>query len=262
MDAEIGVIGGSGLYSLLDSKEEVNPETKYGKPSSTITMGKIGGKKVAFLARHGPKHSIPPHLVPYRANIEALAQLGVKKIIVSSACGSLKAEYAPGDLVFFDQYVNMTNGRKDTFFEGPEVIHLSASEPYCRSLRKNFTEQAVALKYKHHANGTVVVVNGPRFSTRAESRFFSNQGFDAINMTQYPEATLAREKGICYLGIGIITDYDSGLEGRADIKPVTHAEVLKVFDQNVQKAKDLLNTAIPKLENTQKDCDCWRNKNE
>jgi len=262
MEAEIGIIGGSGLYSLLEKGEEINKKTKYGKTSGPITLGKIGNRRVAFLTRHGVKHTIPPHLVPYRANIEALASFGVKKIIASSACGSLKLEYKPGDIVFFDQYVNMTNGRKDTFFEGPEVIHLSAAEPYCRSLRKTFVDQADNLGLRYHASGTVVVVNGPRFSTKAESKFFKNQGFDAVNMTQYPEVTLAREKGICYTGIGIITDYDSGIEGMEDIKPVHHAEMLKVFNNNVQKVKELLNITIPKIEKGQKNCECWRNKNE
>ncbi len=171
MEAEIGIIGGTGLYSLLEKSEEMEQKTKYGKPSSPITIGRIKNRKVAFISRHGKQHTIPPHLVPYRANIEALSKLGVKKIIGTNACGSLKPEYTPGDIVFFDQYVNMTHGRPDTFFEGPKVVHLSAPEPYCRSLRKSFVGKATDFALRYHVNGTVVVINGPRFSTRAESRF-------------------------------------------------------------------------------------------
>ncbi len=258
MEAEIGIIGGTGLYSLLEKSEEVEVKTKYGKPSSTITIGKIGTRKVAFIARHGNKHSIPPHLVPYRANIEAFSSLGVKRVIGTNACGSLKLDYKPGDIVFFDQYFNSTNGREDTFVEGPEVTHLSASEPYCKSLRKSFVDQATNLGLQYHVTGTVVVINGPRFSTRAESRFFANQGFDTINMTQYPEVSLAREKGMCYQGIGIVTDYDSGIEGREDIKPVTHAEVLKVFEKNIGVVKNLIHTTVPELEKGQKSCGCGK----
>jgi len=258
METEIGIIGGTGLYSLLGRAEEIEQETKYGAPSSPVTIGKINDRKVAFIARHGKSHSIPPHLVPYRANIEALSSLGVKKVIGTNACGSLKLDYKPGDIVFFDQYVNLTHGRPDTFFEGPEVVHLSASEPYCPSLRKSFADRATDLNLQYHINGTVVVINGPRFSTKAESRFFANQGFDAINMTQYPEVTLAREKGMCYLGVGMITDYDSGLEGREDIKPVTNAEVLRVFEKNVSAVKNLIHAAVPELENGQKTCGCGK----
>jgi len=258
MEAEIGVIGGSGLYSLLEKAEEIEVKTKYGKPSSPITTGKIGNRRIAFLARHGLKHTIPPHLVPYRANIEAFSSIGVKKIIASGAMGSLKVDYKPGDIVFLDQYVNMTHGRQDTFFDGPNVIHLSASEPYCKSLRKSFVDKAVDLGLRYHVSGTVVVINGPRFSTKAESRFFASQGFDVINMTQYPEVSLAREKGMCYIGIGIVTDYDSGLEGREDIKPVTNAEVLRVFEKNVKLIRNLINTTVPELEKGQKSCGCGK----
>jgi 5'-methylthioadenosine phosphorylase len=258
MEAEIGIIGGTGLYSLLDKAEEVEVKTKYGKTSSPIMLGKIKNRKVAFISRHGNEHTIPPHKVPYIANIDALASLGVKKVIGTAASGSLTLEYKPGDIVFFDQYMNMTHGRRDTFFEGPEVVHLSAPEPYCKSLRKTFVDQADNLNIRYHVNSTVVVVNGPRFSTKAESRFFASQGFDTINMTQYPEVTLARERGMCYLGIGMITDYDNGLEGREDIKPVTFAELQRVFKKNDQIVKDLINTSIPEVGKGQKACGCGK----
>lgn len=255
MDAEIGIIGGSGFYSLLSDAEKKAIDTKYGKPSSEISIGKIGNKKVAFIARHGEKHTIPPHKVPYRANIEALSSLGVKRIIASSAVGSLKKEYAPGDFVFFDQYVNWTHGRADTFYDENVVAHVSNAYPYCGELRKQAEAAAKEAKIKYHNKGTIVIINGPRFSSRAESQFFSAQGFHAIGMTQYPEVALAREKAICYLGIGIVTDYDSGLEGRDDIKPVEFSEILSTFAKNVDKAKELVTRMVPSV-SSERRCDC------
>ncbi|MDE1855966.1 MAG: S-methyl-5'-thioadenosine phosphorylase [Candidatus Micrarchaeota archaeon] len=255
MEAEIGIIGGTGFYSLLENATEINVDTKYGKPSSKVSIGKIGGRSVAFIARHGTNHSIPPHKVPYRANIEAFANLGVKRIITSNAAGSLKKEYKPGDLVFTDQFVNMTHGRDDTFFDGGEVIHAAMADPYCSELRSLGISEAKNANLNFQERGTVVVVNGPRFSTRSESRFFAQQGFDIINMTQYPEVALAREKKICYMGIGIVTDYDVGLEGNEETKPVTFDEVQKVFSHNVEKIKSLINSVVPKI-SAQRNCGC------
>lgn len=256
MQAEIGIIGGSGFYSLLDDYEDVYIDTQYGKPSDSITLGKIGKRRVAFLPRHGRGHSIPPQKVPYRANIEALAKLGVRRIIATAAVGSLKEEYAPGQFVLFDQFVNMTHGRQDTFFDQNIVAHVSMAEPYCSSMRKKAAEVMKELKISHHESGSVVVINGPRFSSKAESRFFSSQGFETINMTQYPEAALAHEKALCYLGIGMVTDYDAGLEGRGDIKPVTVEEINRVFGENISKAKQLVAALVPKLATERKDCSC------
>lgn len=256
MQAEIGIIGGSGFYSLLDDSESVYVDTPYGKPSDTIAVGKLGGKTVAFLPRHGRGHTIPPHKVPYRANIEALSKLGVKRIIATAAVGSLKEEYAPGNFVLFDQFVNFTNGRQDTFFDQNIVAHVSSAEPYCDDLRKTASKTMKDLKMKYHDKGTVVVINGPRFSTRSESRMFSSHGFETINMTQYPEAYLAREKTLCYLGIGMVTDYDVGVEGREDIKPVTNDEVMKVFAENIDKAKKLVSELVPKVSTDRKKCSC------
>lgn len=244
MEATIGIIGGSGFYSLLQNAEEVNPDTKYGKPSGPITVGTISGRTVAFLPRHGTKHTIPPHKVPFRANIDALRSLGVKRIIATNAVGSLKEDYAPGELVFFDQYVNATHGRADTFYDEDVVAHVSMAEPYCSQMRNVAATTADKLKLKYHKSGSVVVVNGPRFSTKSESRMFSSHGFETINMTQYPEVALARERGICYLGIGMVTDYDVGLEGK-DIKPVTADQVVKIFEANVGKTRDLIMNLIP-----------------
>ncbi len=245
--AEIGIIGGSGFYSLFDESESLYVETEYGRPSDLVTLGKIGSRSVAFLPRHGSRHILPPHKVPYRANIEALRSLGVDRIIASNAVGSLTEEYAPGDFVFFDQFINMTHGREESFFEGAPVSHVSAAEPYCSELLSLAANEAKSMRIKYHSNGTVVVINGPRFSTKAESRLFSSQGFHVINMTQYPEVMLARERGICYLGIGIVTDYDAGIEGRSDIKPVSAAEVNRVFAKSMETAKRLILDLILKI---------------
>lgn len=255
MEAEIGIIGGSGFYSLLEDSEKVDVETAYGKPSDSISIGKVAGKRVAFIPRHGSKHAFPPHKVPYKANIEALYDLGVKRIIGTNAVGSLVEEYAPGDFVFFDQFVNMTHGRDDTFFHSSPVVHVSAADPYCPEMRKDAYSISHELGLKSHRDGTVVVINGPRFSSRAESRFFSSQGFHVINMTQYPEVMLAREKGICYLGIGIVTDYDAGLENRDDIKAVSAEEVGKVFAKGIGDAKRLVLDLIPRI-NDNRECGC------
>jgi 5'-methylthioadenosine phosphorylase len=256
MKAEIGIIGGSGFYSLLEDYESIQLDTEYGKPSAEIALGRIGGKTVAFIPRHGKNHTIPPHKVPYRANIAALADLGVKRIIATASVGSLKEEYAPGEFVLFDQFVNMTHGRQDTFYDKDVVAHVSMADPYCSEMRSIASKLLKGMKIKYHEKGTAVVINGPRFSSRAESKFFGSQGFETINMTQYPEAALAREKALCYLGIGIITDYDSGLEGRKDIKSVTTAEMLRVFGENVGRAKKIVSELVPMIGNERKNCIC------
>ncbi len=256
MNAEIGIIGGSGFYSMLANAESVQVETKYGKPSGAITVGTIEGRKVAFMPRHGSGHSIPPHKVPYRANIQALADLGVKRIIATGAVGSLNPDYKVGTIAAFSQFVNNTNGRNDTFFD-ETVAHVSMADPYCNEMRRIAAGVAKGKGREFKEDATVVVVNGPRFSTKAESVFFSKQGFDLINMTQYPEAALARERCICYLGLGIVTDYDAGLEGREDIRPVSNKEVLETFSMNVGKVKDLILSIIRETPDS-RSCECGR----
>lgn len=255
MDADIGIIGGSGFYSLLDGAESIDVDTKYGRPSGRISIGTVGGRRVAFIPRHGTKHTIPPHKVPYRANVDALSSLGVKRIIATGASGSLKQEYGIGQIVLFDQFVNMTHGRDDTFFDQDEVAHVSTADPYCPELRARASQTAKRLGIEHKNGGSVVVINGPRFSTKAESMFFSNQGFDTINMTQYPEAALAREKAICYLGVGIVTDYDAGVIAKGGIAPVKYDEVLRIFAQNVDRVKNLVKETVRELPKERK-CDC------
>lgn len=253
--AEIAVIGGTGFYKFLENVEEVKVDTPYGAPSDLISLGTLGGKAVAFLPRHGRFHQFPPHMVNYRANIWALKELGVKRIIGPCAVGSLQPDVAPGDFVICDQFVDRTSGRKDTFYDGPRAIHVSTAEPYCPEMRAVALKAAADLGLKVHDSGTMVVIQGPRFSTKAESRWFSSMGWKVINMTGYPEVVLARELGICYLNISLVTDYDAGLEGRPDVKHVTADEVVRVFNENLGLLKDLITLIISKLPE-ERHCGC------
>lgn len=245
--ADIGVFGGSGFYSFLDNVKEIEIETPYGKPSDKIAIASIGSKRIAFLPRHGKKHSYPPHMIPYKANLFAMKLLGVKYIIAPTASGSLRREIKPGDFVICDQFVDRTWGRKDTYFDGPITKHISTAEPYNENLRNIAIEVCKEQEISVHENGTVVVIQGPRFSTKAESRWFNSMGWDVINMTQYPECVLANELEIPYVNIALITDYDAGLEGDENIKPVTEEEVYKVFSENNDKVKKVLFSMIEKI---------------
>jgi 5'-methylthioadenosine phosphorylase len=238
--AESGVFGGSGFYGLMADVEEVWVETPYGPPSDRIALGRVGEKQVAFLPRHGKDHRFPPHLINYRANLWAMQSLGVRRLIGPCAAGSLQPHVKPGEFVVTDQFVNRTYGRKDTFYDGPLTYHVGGADPYCPELRRLAIEAAKEEGIPVHERGTVVVVQGPRFSTRAESKEFAGHGWEVINMTQYPEAVLARELGICYVNIALITDYDAGLEGHPEVEAVTHEAVLKVFAENNEKLKGLL----------------------
>ena len=237
----IGVIGGSGFYSLLEHVEEREIETPFGKPSSKISTGKIGDKDVAFLARHGLKHEYPPHKVPYKANIFAFKELGVERIIAPAAVGSLKAEIKPGEFLVPDQFVNFTR-RDDTFYHGKHSHEDSFS-----LLRELLIKKAKEMNLPVHDSGTVVVIQGPKFSSRAESEFFRSNKWDIINMTMYPELILARELEICYANIAIITDYDTGLKHDPNIKPVIMEEVIRVFNENNEKIKKLVFSIIPEI---------------
>jgi 5'-methylthioadenosine phosphorylase len=235
--AEIGVFGGSGFYSLLADAREVTVETPYGAPSDRVAIGEIAGRRVAFLPRHGKAHNYPPQAINYRANLWAMKDLGVTRIIGPTACGSLKASVKPGDMVVADQIVDRTTGRKDTYYDGPITTHVSFADPYCPQLRPIATRALRSLDITTHERGTIVVIQGPRFSTRAESKWFSAAGWEVINMTQYPECYLARELEMCYVNISLITDYDVGLEGIEGIKPVSHEEVIEVFASNNERVK-------------------------
>lgn len=245
--ADIGIFGGSGFYSLLDNVEEIAVQTPYGPPSDRIAIAEIEGKKVAFLPRHGKHHQHPPHLINYRANLWAMYSLGVKQIIGPCAAGSLQAHIKPGDFVVVDQFVNRTWGRPDTFIAGPITNHLSAAEPYCERMRAAAIAGLKKQGITFHEKGTNVIIQGPRFSTRAESREFSGHGWEVINMTQYPEGWLARELGICYVNIALITDFDAGLEGHPEVKAVTQEEVFRVFNNNNDRLKEVLFAMIKDL---------------
>ena len=239
-EAEIGVFGGSGFYSFLDDVVEVEVETPYGPPAAPVAVGEVGGRRVAFLPRHGRHHELVPHLINYRANLWAMRDLGVVRLLGPCAAGSLQPGVRPGDFVVCDQLVDRTWGRADTFYEGPHPHHVSYADPYCPELSAVAVTRAEAAGIRVHPRGTVVVVQGPRFSTRAESRWYRAQGWEVINMTQYPEAYLARELGLCYTAIALITDYDTGVEGAPHAEPVTQAEVFGFFQRNVEVVRALL----------------------
>lgn len=238
--ASIGIIGGSGLYDLAKNLKEIKVETPYGPPSDKIALGEIAGHQVAFLPRHSKTHDVPPHQINYRANIWALKELGVSRIVTSHAVGSLQPEIEPGDFVILDQFVDRTKGRVDTFYDGQLATHVSTAFPYCPQLCRLAIKTAKNLKLKVHETGTVVVIQGPRFSTAAESQWFTKMGWHTINMTEYPEIALAREKEICYCAIAIATDYDSGLVAEGAVDPVSTQEIIKTFQSSLGKVKKLI----------------------
>ena len=251
MTADVGVYGGSGLYSLLDDVDEIAVDTPFGPPSAPVTIGEVGGRRVAFLPRHGRDHSLPPHRVPYRANAWALRELGVRAVFGPCASGSLDPDVRPGDFVVIDQLVDRTYGRECTFHDGPgtpeglaPVDHVSFAEPYDGRLRATAVEACRSEGVTVHDGGTVVVINGPRFSTKAESRWYAAQGWQVVNMTQMPEAVLAAEAGIPYAAIALITDYDVGLEGVPGIEPVTMDEVFAMLERNAEAVRKVLFRAI------------------
>jgi 5'-methylthioadenosine phosphorylase len=244
--ATVGVFGGSGFYSFLDDVEEVAVDTPYGPPSDRLFVGDVGGTRVAFLPRHGRAHHLPPHAIPYRANVWAMRAIGVQRLIGPCAAGSLDRDVPPGAFVVCDQFVDRTTGRADTFYDGPDVRHLSAADPYCPSLRELIVRTGRDRGIDVRDGGTMVVISGPRFSTRAESAWFAAMGWQVVNMTGYPEAWLARELGLCYANVSLITDYDVGVPGD-DRGPVSHEGVLAVFADNVARVRDLLFAVIPQV---------------
>jgi 5'-methylthioadenosine phosphorylase len=255
--AEIGVFGGSGFYEWFAGAEPVTVETPYGPPSAPISVAEVGGRRVAFLPRHGPKHTIPAPFVNYRANMWAMRELGVRRIIGPSAVGSLQPDLHPGDMVICDQFIDRTNGRSDTYYRGPEVVHISAADPYCPELRALAGRVAGEQALRFRPAGTVVVVQGPRFSTRAESRWYGRMGWDIVGMTQYPEVILARELEMCYLNLSLVTDYDAGVEGAPEVAAVQAQHVMRVLAANIARVRDLLATLIPIIPATPS-CDCQR----
>jgi 5'-methylthioadenosine phosphorylase len=250
--AKIAVIGGTGLADSKAFKilEEVKVDTPFGKPSDKIKITDFNGKKVAFLPRHGAGHKIPPHMVNYRANIHALKQLGVERIIAFSAVGSLRKDMKPGDAVILDQFIDMTRSRKLTFYEGPKVVHISAADPFCPDMRQWAAEVCKELRIPHHGKGTYVCVEGPKFSTRAESNLWRIMKADVVGMTLVPECQLAREAEICYLSVSTVTDYDVWAE-----KPVDAAGIIETMKQNAENVQKILTHLIPRLKD-ERSCGC------
>ncbi|GHH88703.1 purine nucleoside phosphorylase [Streptomyces sulfonofaciens] len=259
-DVEIGVIGGSGLYSFLDDITEVPVDTPYGPPSDALLVGEYAGRSIAFLPRHGRSHSVPPHRINYRANLWALRSLGIRQVLAPCAVGGLRREFGPGTLVIPDQVVDRTQGREQTFYDGikrsdgavPGVVHVSLADPYCPAGRQTALAAARSQGWEPRDGGTLVVVQGPRFSTRAESRWYSSSGWSIIGMTGLPEASLARELGMCYTPIALVTDLDAGVEAG---EGVTHDEVLKVFAENIDRLRPVLFTAVKSLP-SERTCPC------
>lgn len=254
--ARVGVFGGSGFYAFLDDVEQVAVKTPYGAPSAPVAVGSIDGVSVAFLPRHGVQHEHPPHVVNWRANLWAMRALGVTRVIGPCAAGSLSPAIHPGDIVVLDQLVDRTSGRVHTYYDGPVPHHCSFADPYCPELRSLATEAAAGRGVNVHGGGTVVVVEGPRFSTRAESAWYRSQGWHVVNMTQYPEAYLARELGICYLGLALVTDYDTGLEGEPGIEPVSMEVVFQFLEANVERVRSVLFDLVPKIPDERTECAC------
>ncbi len=246
------MIGGSGFYSFLEDVTEVEVETPYGSPSDSLFLGEIAGRRVAFLPRHGRGHHLPPHRINYRANLWALRSVGVGQVLAPCAVGGLRPEYGPGTLLVPDQFVDRTKARVQTYFDGeplpggatPNVVHVSPADPYCPEGRKAALVAARGQNWDAVDGGTLVVVEGPRFSTRAESQHYAAQGWSLINMTGHPEAALARELRQCYTAVALVTDMDAGVETGSG---VSQAEVFALFARNIERLKGLLTTAIGRL---------------
>lgn len=252
--AEIGVIGGSGFYSFLDDPHEVPVQTPYGPPSDPIAVGTVAGRRVAFVPRHGRDHRYPPHQIPYRANLWALRSLGVRQIIAPSAVGSLTPEQGIGTLVVPDQLVDRTSGRIQTYYDEGAAIHVSFADPYCPVGRRTAVATAREAGWDPVDGGTLVVIEGPRFSTRAESRWHAAQGWTLVGMTGHPEAVLARELALCYIPMCLVTDLDAGIE---EGEGVTMEEVFRVFAQSVDHLRALVAQVVEALP-SDRSCPCPR----
>ncbi|GAB2835672.1 S-methyl-5'-thioadenosine phosphorylase [Streptomyces daliensis] len=258
--AEIGVIGGSGFYSFLDDVTEVTVETPYGEPSDSLFLGELAGRRVAFLPRHGRKHHLPPHRINYRANLWALRAAGVRQVLAPCAVGGLQTKYGPGTLLVPDQLVDRTKSRVQTYYDGhplpdgsvPHVVHLGFADPYCEAGRQASLAAAREYGWEPVDGGTLCVIEGPRFSTRAESQWHAAQGWAVVGMTGHPEAVLARELELCYSSLTLVTDLDAGAETG---EGVSHEEVLRVFGENVGRLREVLFNAVGKLP-AKRDCGC------
>ncbi|MGN6635085.1 MAG: S-methyl-5'-thioadenosine phosphorylase [Oryzihumus sp.] len=258
--ADLGVIGGSGFYEFLEDAERVRVQTPFGEPSDEVVVGSLAGRQVAFIARHGQGHRFPPHKVNYRANLWALRSVGVRQVLAPCAVGSLKPELGPGSIVVPDQVVDRTWGREHTVYDaiGP-VVHAGFADPYCPRGRETVTRVAREAGKDVTDSGTLVVVNGPRFSSRAESQWHQQAGWSVVGMTAMPEAAIARELAMCFTTIALVTDHDAGVEGG---EAVTHEEVLRVFARNVDDLKTVLASTIEAMPPAEPDetatCACRR----
>lgn len=250
--AKIAIIGGTGVYDpkIFRDPKELKLYTPYGPTSPFLTIGYHGQEKVAFIPRHGKDHSIPPHRINYRANIYALKQIGVERIISVSSVGSLREDLMPGYFVFPDQFIDRTKSRSDTFFEGGEVVHISSADPFCPQMNSIFQGSAGNMNILSKLGGTYVCIEGPRFSTRSESRLFRSWGADLVGMTLYPECVLAREAQICYAAISMVTDFDVWAQ-----KPVSASEVTETMKKNVENARSLILKTIDDLPE-KRTCSC------
>ncbi len=251
--ADLAVIGGSGFYDFLDDAEQVPVSTPYGEPSEPLTVGTVAGRRVAFLPRHGKEHRFPPHRIPYRANLWALRAVGVRQILAPCAVGGLQPELGPGALVVPDQLVARTSGREQTFYDSG-AVHVPFADPYCPAGRAVATTAAQEQGWPVTGDGTMVVIDGPRFSTRAESRSYAAAGWSVVNMTGHPEAVLARELALCYTAVAMVTDLDAGVETGSG---VTGAEVFASFGENIPRLRTLMTSVLASLP-TDRDCPCTR----
>lgn len=251
-EVKVGIIGGSGMDDpgLMKNIQEKKVKTPYGVPSSPLTVGIIDGVKTVILARHGKDHSIYPTGINFRANIHALKKEGCTHILATTAVGSLREKIKPGDLVFVDQFIDFTRLRALTFHD-KKVVHTPMAEPFCGGLRKLLASSAKELKLRFHKAGTVITIEGPRFSTKAESHMFRQWGADVINMSTVPEVVLAREAGICYQSIAMSTDYDCWKEGE---EPVTWEMILSIMNRNSENVRKLILKTISKIKITA--CGC------
>jgi 5'-methylthioadenosine phosphorylase len=256
MRAEIAIIGGSGVYALdlLEDTKRTAMSTPYGK-SPEILVGKLAGRRVAFLPRHGKGHTAPPHLVNYRANLWALKKLGVERVLATTASGSLNPRMKPGELVLLDQFVDFTKRRPMTFYEGGKggVVHVDVTNPYCPELRDTLIRTAKKLRFKLHPRATYCCSEGPRFETAAEIKVMRHLGCDLVGMTNVPECVLARELEICYAAIAVVTNFAAGISR----SKLTHAEVAELMAANIERVKSLMFTAIPSIPE-RRSCPCGR----
>jgi 5'-methylthioadenosine phosphorylase len=243
-DAEVGIFGGTGFYELLDESNEREVETPYGAPSAPVTVGTLAGRRVAFLPRHGRQHEFAPHAIPYRANVWAMHELGVRSLIAPCAVGSLQPHIQPEEFVVVDQLVDRTWGRADSYHLTGPVSHVGFADPYDAGLRAALVAAGGDAGITVHDGGTVVVVQGPRFSTKAESAWFRAQGWAVVGMTGYPEAVLAAELGVPYAAVALVTDHDAGIDG---VEPVSQEVVFAVLARNVDRVRTLLMAALPAL---------------